>query len=100
MNNKDFISEVYNLALGYRDETTRSRDNILDLLHEQKYRPQTNVKIKLTPKQTEQLMCVCQWVIDYDTDLPNRDGPRTDAVVSNAKRLSRLVNRFATEHES
>ena len=100
MNNKDFISEVYNLALGYRDETTRSRDSILDLLYEQKYRPQTNVNIKLTARQTEELMCVCQWVIDYDTDLPNRDGPRTDAVVSNAKRLSRLVNRFATEHES
>lgn len=100
MNNKDFISEVYNLALGYRDETTRSRDSILDLLYEQKYRPQTNVNIKLTARQTEELMCVCQWVIDYDTDLPNRDGPRTDAVVNNAKRLSRLVNHFATEHES
>ncbi len=100
MNNKDFISEVYKLALGYNDETTRSRDSILDLLYEQKYNPQTNVNIKLTAQQTEELMCVCQWVIDYDTDLPNRDGPRTDAVVSNAKRLSRLVNYFATEHES
>jgi hypothetical protein len=56
--------------------------------------------MKLNAQQIEQLMFICQWVIDYDTDLPNRDGPRTDAVVSNAKRLSRLVNHFATEHES
>ncbi len=97
MNNKNFISEVYRLALGYHDETTRSRDSILDLLYEQKYNPQTNVNIKLTARQTEELMCVCQWVIDYDTDPTIRNGPRADAVVSSAKRLSRLVNHFATK---
>jgi len=100
ISDKDFISAVYELALGYYDKPTKSRDSILYMLYKQKYFPQTNINIKLDAEQTERLMFICQWILDYDENLPNRDGSVTNAVVNNAEILSRRVNNLATERKS
>ncbi len=41
--------------------------------------------MKLNTQQIKQLNLVCQWIIAYDYDLPNRDGVLTETAVNNAK---------------
>jgi len=47
---------------------------------------------KLDAQDTEQLMDLCQWILDYDENLPNRDGYKTSEVVRMAYRFSRLID--------
>ena len=53
--------------------------------------------MKLNKQQVEQLMYICEWVLDYDEDLPNRDGEETDNVVNNAHRFSRFIDNHEDE---
>lgn len=53
--------------------------------------------MKLNAQQIEQLMFICQWILDYDEDLPNRDGDGTNDVVNNAHRFSRFIDNHEDE---
>jgi len=53
--------------------------------------------MKLDKQSTEQLMDLCQWILDYDGDLPNADGDRTSEVVRMAYRFSRLIDNHEDE---
>tara|TARA_B110000902_G_scaffold87532_1_gene104006 strand:- start:386 stop:550 length:165 start_codon:yes stop_codon:yes gene_type:complete len=48
--------------------------------------------MKLDAQDIEQLMDICQWILSYDENLPNRDGDITDNVVGMAHRFSRLID--------
>jgi hypothetical protein len=53
--------------------------------------------MKLDKQDTEQLMDLCEWILDYDEGLPNRDGDRTGEIVRMAHRFSRLINTHEDE---
>jgi len=53
--------------------------------------------MKLDKQDTEQLSDLCQWILDYDENLPNRDGDRTSEVVKMAHRFSRLIDTHEDE---
>lgn len=57
--------------------------------------------MKLNAQQSDQLMFMCQWILDYDQDLPNSDGDRTDEVVRMAHKFSRFIDNYdlISEHE-
>ena len=50
--------------------------------------------MKLDKQLTEQLSDLCQWILDYDENLPNRLCDRTGEVVRMAHRFSRLIDTY------
>lgn len=49
--------------------------------------------MELKQQQVDDLKALCQWLLEYDADLPNGDGQRTADVVRSAQRLSRLIDK-------
>ena len=47
--------------------------------------------MQLTEQQTNDLVALCEWLLQYDEDLPNRDGQITDDAVNIARNLLSLT---------
>ena len=46
--------------------------------------------LNINKQQAEQLSRMCQWILSYDDNLPNRDGKATQEVVDTARQFSLL----------
>ena len=85
----DFADEISELLSDQADA--------IRLLHSYEYqKPDTRI-MKLDKQDTEQLMDLCQWILDYDKNLPFRDGDRTSEVVRMAHTFSRLIDTHEDE---